>query len=221
MGYNVFANQRMFTPDYDYAGNPINGPFFVCWWDGRYASKEMDTRNSCCYEASCRDVWCTSMCTLAVVWRYWVNRWEISKSNRRHSLRVSTLPSIEHSLREDGMQFLRSGFVTNPSVTMLYDENNLYSEASLVSILQTMDPFFAQMAHVFFVNSNESLLKRLSSRFTSVRTIESIIMQNRRCTLVTEISRQNENYKIMFRNHLQIKKYIKEYRMSYTGCWYC
>lgn len=62
-----------------------------------------------------------------------------------------------------------------------------------------MNPFFAQKAHVLFVNSNVGLLKRLPSRFTSVRTIESIVTQNRRKTLVEAINDQNEQYKKMFR----------------------
>lgn len=89
-----------------------------------------------------------------------------------YSLKISTLPSIEHEIREDGLAFFKSGFVTNPSVTMLYDDNNVYDEIGLVAKLRTMNPFFAQMAHVLFVNSNVGLLKRLPSRFTSVRTIE-------------------------------------------------
>lgn len=43
-----------------------------------------------------------------------------------YSLKISTLPSIEHEIREDGLAFLKSSFVTNPSVTMLYDDNNVY-----------------------------------------------------------------------------------------------
>lgn len=97
------------------------------------------------------------------------------------------------------MAFLKSSFVTNPSVTMLYDDNNVYDEIGLVAKLRTMNPFFAQMAHVLFVNSNVGLLKRLPSRFTSVRTIESIITQNRRKTLVEAITDQNNRYRQMFR----------------------
>lgn len=115
-----------------------------------------------------------------------------------YSLKISTLPSIEHEIREDGLAFLKSGFVTNPSVTMLYDDNTVHDEIGLVAKLRTMNPYFAQMAHVLFVNSNVGLLKRLPSRFTSVR-IESIVTQNRRKTLVEAINEQNCQYKKMFR----------------------
>lgn len=126
-----------------------------------------------------------------------------------YALRVSTLPSIEQAIREDSMEFLNSDYVTNPAVTQLREGNNMVTTDEIVTILRQMNPFFAQMAHVIYANSNVGLLKRLPTRFTSVKTIESMVLKARERTLLKEIDMQSRRYIAMFRSRLMGRPYNK------------
>ena len=90
-----------------------------------------------------------------------------------YSLNISGLPNFERRARELVEDFL-PGYVTNPQVLKVLGANREDLE-KLCSILITMKPFIANLAHEILKNSNEGIHLQLIGSFSNIQTINRMI----------------------------------------------
>lgn len=90
-----------------------------------------------------------------------------------YSLNISGLPNFERRAREIVKEFLPN-YITNPHVLQLLGASRGDLE-NLCSILITMKPYIANLAHEILRNSNEGVHLQLIGSFTNLQTINRMI----------------------------------------------
>lgn len=93
-----------------------------------------------------------------------------------YSLNIVGMPNFERKAREIIEEFLPT-YVTNPKVIRLLGADRSDLEA-LCSILTTMRPYVANLAHEILRNSNEGVQLQLIGSFSNLQTINRMINED-------------------------------------------
>uniref|UniRef100_W4VRB8 Putative corethrella sequence 2 n=1 Tax=Corethrella appendiculata TaxID=1370023 RepID=W4VRB8_9DIPT len=120
-----------------------------------------------------------------------------------YSLNIMSLPSAESEIKKYTSSYLKSEFVTNPSIKVLYEKDVSLDYDEVIKAIDKIHPAFPQLGHTILKNSNAGLLLRLQQKFVASKTIENVIKQHEDISLIDLIKEKNEHLTRVIKNKLK------------------
>lgn len=143
------------------------------------------------------------------IWELFPSTTPISALSRKrlfedpYSLNIKTLPSADRQIKECTLAFLQSSEVTNPTIIKIYSKNFQSSYDNMITILDTMNPCYAQLGNNLLKISNPGIGKRLQGKLTASKTIERATIMFTSTSLIDLITEKNDELIIELKKRLR------------------